>query len=122
LFVVRRGPALEARHEGWGLAGNRRRKPGYPSQCRLPGEKMRDMSAGPIGVGLVGYGLAGSALHAPLIGAEPRLRLHAVASSRPERVHRDLPAVPVVATPAASPGGRAACSASSTTGAGTATT
>jgi scyllo-inositol 2-dehydrogenase (NADP+) len=54
----------------------------------------------PIGVGLVGYGLAGSALHAPLVGAEERLRLRTVASSRPERVRRDLPAVRVVATPA----------------------
>jgi scyllo-inositol 2-dehydrogenase (NADP+) len=65
----------------------------------MAGEPLRDAGAGPIGVGLVGYGLAGSALHAPLIGAEPRLRLHAVASRRPERVHRDLPAVRVVATP-----------------------
>ena len=55
---------------------------------------------GPVGVGLVGYGLAGSVLHAPLIGAEPRLRLHAVASRHPEKVHADLPAVPVVATAA----------------------
>jgi scyllo-inositol 2-dehydrogenase (NADP+) len=62
---------------------------------------MGDAGGAPIGVGLVGYGLAGSALHAPLIGAEPRLRLHAVASSRPDKVHRDLPAVRVVATPAA---------------------
>jgi scyllo-inositol 2-dehydrogenase (NADP+) len=62
---------------------------------------MRDAGAGPIGVGLVGYGLAGSFLHAPLIGAEPRLRLHAVASRHPEKVHRDDPAVRVVATPAA---------------------
>jgi scyllo-inositol 2-dehydrogenase (NADP+) len=62
---------------------------------------MGDMGAGRVGVGLVGYGLAGSALHAPLIGAEPRLRLHAVASRHPEKVHRDVPAVPVVATPAA---------------------
>jgi scyllo-inositol 2-dehydrogenase (NADP+) len=54
----------------------------------------------PVGVGLVGYGLAGSALHAPLIEAEPRLRLLAVASRRPEAVRRDLPAVRVVATPA----------------------
>jgi scyllo-inositol 2-dehydrogenase (NADP+) len=59
------------------------------------------MGAGPIGVGLVGYGLAGSVLHAPLIGAEPRLRLHAVASRHPERVHGDLPAARVVATPEA---------------------
>jgi len=52
-----------------------------------------------VGVGLVGYGLAGSILHAPLVGAEPRLRLVAVASRRPDRVHQDLPAVRVVATP-----------------------
>jgi scyllo-inositol 2-dehydrogenase (NADP+) len=54
----------------------------------------------PIGVGLIGYGLAGSALHAPLVDAEERLCLRTVASSRPERVRRDLPAVRVVATPA----------------------
>jgi scyllo-inositol 2-dehydrogenase (NADP+) len=60
---------------------------------------MGDAGGAAIGVGLVGYGLAGSALHGPLVGAEPRLRLHAVASSRPDRVHRDLPAVRVVATP-----------------------
>ena len=49
-----------------------------------------------IGVGLVGYGMSGSALHAPLIGAEPRLELRAVVSSDADRVHRDLPTVPVV--------------------------
>jgi scyllo-inositol 2-dehydrogenase (NADP+) len=49
----------------------------------------------PVGVGLVGYGVSGSSLHAPLITAEPRLRLTAVVSSDPDRVHRDLP-VPVV--------------------------
>jgi scyllo-inositol 2-dehydrogenase (NADP+) len=53
-----------------------------------------------IGVGLVGYGLAGSVLHAPLIQVEERLRLRAVASRRPERVHRDFPELPVAATPA----------------------
>jgi scyllo-inositol 2-dehydrogenase (NADP+) len=58
-----------------------------------------DRGAAPIGVGLVGYGLAGSVLHAPLVGAAPRLRLHAVASRHPGKVHRDLPAVAVVATP-----------------------
>jgi scyllo-inositol 2-dehydrogenase (NADP+) len=60
---------------------------------------MQAGGTGPIGVGLVGYGLAGSVLHAPLVGAEPRLRLHAVASRHPGKVHRDLPAVAVVATP-----------------------
>jgi scyllo-inositol 2-dehydrogenase (NADP+) len=54
----------------------------------------------PVGVGLIGYGLAGSGLHGPLIAAEERLRLLAVVTSRQERVHRDLPAVRVVATPA----------------------
>jgi scyllo-inositol 2-dehydrogenase (NADP+) len=53
-----------------------------------------------IGVGLVGYGLAGSVLHAPLIQVEDRLRLQAVASRRSGRVHRDFPELPVVATPA----------------------
>lgn len=52
----------------------------------------------PVGVGLVGYGMAAAALHAPLIGAEPALRLHAVVSSDPAKVHRDLPAVPVLPT------------------------
>jgi scyllo-inositol 2-dehydrogenase (NADP+) len=36
-------------------------------------------------VGLVGYGLAGSAFHAPLIATTPGLRLHAVATASPER-------------------------------------
>lgn len=39
-----------------------------------------------IQVGLVGFGLAGSMFHAPLVAAEPRMRLAAVASSRPEAV------------------------------------
>jgi scyllo-inositol 2-dehydrogenase (NADP+) len=55
---------------------------------------------GSIGVGLIGYGLAGSVLHGPLIDAEERLQLQAVACGRSGRVHRDLPAVRVVATPA----------------------
>jgi scyllo-inositol 2-dehydrogenase (NADP+) len=54
-----------------------------------------------VGVGLVGYGLSGSSLHAPLITAEPRLSLRAVVSSDADRVHRDLPDTPVVPTLAA---------------------
>ena len=38
------------------------------------------------GVGLIGYGLGGSAFHAPLIAAEPRLRLDAVVTSRAGQV------------------------------------
>ncbi|MFN3836544.1 MAG: oxidoreductase [Brevundimonas sp.] len=50
----------------------------------------------PIGVAIVGYGLAGQTFHAPLIGATPGLRLTAVVSSRPEAVHADLPDVEVL--------------------------
>jgi len=57
---------------------------------------MRD---GAIGVGLIGYGLGGSAFHAPLVQAEPRLRLHAVVTSRAAQVERELPGVRVVAAP-----------------------
>ena len=54
-----------------------------------------------VGVGLVGFGMAGQSLHAPLITAEPRLELRAVVTSKPDRVHRDLPDVAVVPTAAA---------------------
>ncbi|MFF1869633.1 Gfo/Idh/MocA family oxidoreductase [Kitasatospora herbaricolor] len=39
----------------------------------------------PFRVGLVGYGLAGSAFHAPLIATTPGLRLEAVVTANPER-------------------------------------
>ncbi|MGH2762219.1 MAG: Gfo/Idh/MocA family oxidoreductase [Thermoleophilaceae bacterium] len=42
----------------------------------------------PLRAGLVGYGLAGSAFHAPLIEATPGLRLASVVTSRPERAER----------------------------------
>jgi scyllo-inositol 2-dehydrogenase (NADP+) len=48
------------------------------------------------GVGLIGYGLGGSAFHAPLIAAEPRLRLEAVVTSRAGQVERDHPGTRVV--------------------------
>jgi scyllo-inositol 2-dehydrogenase (NADP+) len=54
-----------------------------------------------IGVGLIGYGLGGAAFHAPLIQAEPGLRLHAVVTSRAGQLQRDHPGVRVVASPAA---------------------
>ena len=48
----------------------------------------------PIGVGLVGYGLAGAVLHAPLIEALDAYRIVAVASSRAEAAERrDRPQV-----------------------------
>ncbi|HWG26271.1 Gfo/Idh/MocA family oxidoreductase [Actinospica sp.] len=39
----------------------------------------------PLQVGLVGYGLAGSVFHAPLIASTPGLRLRSVVTSDPER-------------------------------------
>jgi scyllo-inositol 2-dehydrogenase (NADP+) len=54
------------------------------------------MQDGVTGVGLVGYGVAGAVFHAPLIQAEPRLRLRAVATSRAEQVRRELPGVRAV--------------------------
>jgi predicted dehydrogenase len=50
----------------------------------------------PIGVAVVGYGLAGQTFHAPLIQATPGLSLTAVVSSRPEAVHADLPGIEVL--------------------------
>lgn len=43
-------------------------------------------TAAPIRTGLLGYGTAGSVFHAPLIAAEPRLTLTAIASSRADEV------------------------------------
>ncbi len=49
-----------------------------------------------IRVGLVGYGMAGSIFHAPVIAAVEGLRLTTVVSGRPADVARDLPGVAVV--------------------------
>ena len=50
-------------------------------------------------VGLIGYGHAGSIFHAPLLLAEPRLELCAVATSRREQAARGLPGVECVPSP-----------------------
>jgi len=49
-----------------------------------------------INVGLIGYGLAGSAFHAPLIGSVPQFRLSKVVTSRRDQVAKDLPGVAAV--------------------------
>ncbi|HEX8275690.1 MAG TPA: Gfo/Idh/MocA family oxidoreductase [Longimicrobiaceae bacterium] len=58
----------------------------------------REESAGgggePVRVGLIGYGLGGAAFHAPLIAADPGMRLAAVVTASPERsaaARRDHP-------------------------------
>lgn len=53
-------------------------------------------SVEPIGVAVLGYGLAGSAFHAPLVSATPGLALRAVVSSRPDAVRADWPEVEVL--------------------------
>ncbi len=50
-------------------------------------------------VALVGYGFAGKTFHAPLIEATPGLALVMIASRDAAKVHRDLPAVEVIADP-----------------------
>jgi predicted dehydrogenase len=52
-----------------------------------------------ISVGIVGYGFATKTFHAPLVAGTPGLRLAAVASSDPVKVHADWPDVAVDATP-----------------------
>jgi scyllo-inositol 2-dehydrogenase (NADP+) len=55
---------------------------------------MSTSAPGPFSVGLVGFGLAGSAFHAPLIATTPGLRLDAVVTTDPERraqLHREYP-------------------------------
>lgn len=48
-----------------------------------------------IGVGLIGYGLAGRVFHAPFIELTPGLQLRAVVSRDPAKVHAGLPAMKV---------------------------
>ena len=58
-------------------------------------------SSGGIGVGLVGYGLAGRFFHAPFIDAVDGLRIAAIATTRPDRraeAHADHPDARVVGT------------------------
>lgn len=53
------------------------------------------------GVGVIGYGAAGAAFHAPLVAAEPRLRLDALVTSREREAAARWPDARVLADPAA---------------------
>src|SRR5260370_15133194 len=60
------------------------------------------MDASPMRVGLLGYGLAGSVFHGPLIAATPGLRLAAIVTSDPARAARaqaDHPGAAIVVRP-----------------------
>ncbi|MGW2728126.1 Gfo/Idh/MocA family protein [Streptomyces sp. NPDC001494] len=62
------------------------------------------MTATPLRVGLIGYGLAGSVFHAPLIAATEGLTLDTVVTSNPERQEQaraEFPDVRCVGTPEA---------------------
>lgn len=54
------------------------------------------MATDEIGVGLIGYGLAGRAFHAPYIAVTPGLTLRAVVSRDAAKVRADLPDVAVI--------------------------
>ncbi|MFD5545000.1 Gfo/Idh/MocA family oxidoreductase, partial [Streptomyces sp. NPDC127079] len=59
-------------------------------------------AAPPLRVGLIGYGLAGSVFHAPLIAATEGLALDTVVTSNPERqaqAKAEFPGVRTVAAP-----------------------
>ncbi len=54
------------------------------------------MSRQTINAGLVGYGMAGQVFHAPLISAEPGLRLAAIVQRRTSSAHERYPAAAIV--------------------------
>ena len=53
-----------------------------------------------LNVALVGFGLAGSVFHAPLVACMPGLRLHTVVSRDPAKVRAAHPRASVVGDPA----------------------
>lgn len=65
------------------------------------------MTVQEIGVGVIGYGLAGRAFHTPYVRATPGMALRAIVTRDPAKVHADLPdmrVVPDVAALLAEPG------------------
>ncbi|MFJ4278867.1 Gfo/Idh/MocA family oxidoreductase [Streptomyces massasporeus] len=68
----------------------------------MTGTPLGTASGSPLRVGLVGYGLAGSVFHAPLIAATEGLALDTVVTSNPERQQQartEFPDVRLAATP-----------------------
>ena len=65
------------------------------------------MTVQEIGVGVIGYGLAGRAFHTPYVRSTPGMVLRAIVTRNPAKVHADLPdmrVVPDVAALLAEPG------------------
>lgn len=68
----------------------------------MTGTPLGTAPGSPLRVGLVGYGLAGSVFHAPLIAATEGLALDTVVTSNPERrqqARAEFPDVRLAATP-----------------------
>lgn len=49
---------------------------------------MADLDSQPLNVAIIGYGLAGAVFHAPLVAAEPRMRVAAVVTGSAQRAER----------------------------------
>src|SRR5258708_12709797 len=57
--------------------------------------------ANPLRVAIIGYGLAGSVFHAPLISSVPGMSVAAIVTGNPERqarAHRDYPAAAILSS------------------------
>ena len=62
---------------------------------------MSEATAAPVSAGIVGYGYATKTFHAPLVQAAAGLRLAAVVTSGPAKLHADWPDIEAIAEPAA---------------------
>ena len=71
-------------------------RPPVLTGVRIISREASTMKRQTLSVGLVGYGMAGRTLHAPLIQAAPGLELSVVVSAHPERVQADHPTLEVL--------------------------
>src|SRR6266516_3583308 len=58
-------------------------------------------ATGPLRVAVIGYGLAGSVFHAPLIASTPGMTVAAIVTGNPERqerAHRDFPTAAILSS------------------------
>ncbi|MFI9200109.1 Gfo/Idh/MocA family oxidoreductase [Streptomyces sp. NPDC053048] len=69
-----------------------------PNDAAPDDDTTADAFRGPLRVGLIGYGLAGSVFHAPLIAATEALALDTVVTANPERQRQALAEHPHVRT------------------------
>ena len=101
LDLERHGPARaavvgEVHGHGRGAAPGRDNRRDRTPAAAGSGTGLTPASGEPLRVGLIGYGLAGSAFHAPLVEAVPGLSLASVVTSNPERAEQARGAHPGV--------------------------